>query len=147
MLKMDQQSPIQPFMPSFATIQGGHPVQPLPQQVLSVQLLTARVIVAWCALVPGVLLLPASERNLYRLSPTVMPNSAGFCNCCDRTYDPIGLEILREHLLVTAYDAETVRDRNVRSQTFIDVFEAALFVFKNARLSQPKSCVVPVVQQ
>ena len=93
------------------------------------------------------LLLPARERETYRLYPTVMPNIAGFCDWCDKTYDQIGLEIFGEFLLATAYYAETVRDRNVRSRAFIDGFEAALFTFKNAGLSQPRSCVEPVVQR
>ena len=92
------------------------------------------------------LLLPARERDTYRLSPTVMPNIAGFCDRCGRTYDQTGLEILGEYLLATAYDAELVRDRNVRSRAFIDRFEAALFTFKNAGLSQPRSCVGPGLQ-
>ena len=94
----------------------------------------------------GFLLLPAREREAYLLSPTVMPNIAGFCDWCGKTYDQIGLEILGEYLLTTAYDSETVRDRNVRSRAFIDGFEEALFTFKNAGLSQPKSCVGPGVQ-
>ena len=92
------------------------------------------------------LLLPAREREAYRLSPIVMPNIAGFCDWCGKTYDQIVLEILGEYLLTTAYDSETVRDRNVRSRAFIDGFEAALFTFKNAGLSQPRSCVGPGVQ-
>ena len=91
---------IPPFMPSFATVQGGHPVQPLPQQVLSVRTTHST----------SVPLLLASERNLYRLSPTVMPNIAVSCNWYGRTYNQIGLEILREYLLATGEDAETVRD-------------------------------------
>ena len=93
------------------------------------------------------LLLPPRERDAYRLSPTVMPNIAGFCDWCGRTYDQIGLEILGEYLLATAYEAETVRDRNVRSRAFIDGFEAALFTFKNAGLSQPRTCVGSGEQQ
>ena len=93
------------------------------------------------------LLLPAREKDTYQLSPMVMPNLAGFCDWCGRTYDQIGLEILGKYLLTAAYDDETVRDRNVRSQAFIDGFEAALFAFKNAGLSQPRSCVAPVAQR
>ena len=128
---------IPPIMPNFATVQGGHPVQPLSQQVFSVQTSHST----------SVLLLPASERNLYRLSPTVMPNVAGFCILCGKTYNQIGLEILGEYLLARAYDAETVRDRNVWSRAFIDEFENALFVFKNAGLSQPRICVGDVAHQ
>ena len=55
------------------------------------------------------LLLPSSERDLYRLTPTVMPNIAGCCNWCGRTPDQIGLETLGEYLIATAFDGETVR--------------------------------------
>ena len=44
------------------------------------------------------------------------------------------------HSGATAYDGETVRDRGVRSRAFIDGFEAALFIFKNAGLSQSQRC-------
>ena len=69
-----------------------------------------------------------------------MPNVAGFCNWCGKCYDQISLEILGEYLIATAYDAETVRDRGVRSCAFIDGFVAALFSFKRAELSQSHSC-------
>ena len=130
---------ILPIMPSFAAIQNGHPVQPMPQpeQVFSVQTTHST----------NVLLLPAHERDLYRLSPIVMPIIAEFCNWCGPTYDQIGLETLGENLLATAYDAETVRDRNVRSLAFIDGFEAALFAFQNAGLSQHRSCLGAVAHQ
>ena len=49
--------------------------------------------------------------------------------------------------MATAYDTETVRDRGVRSRAFIDGFEAALFSFKSAGLSQPLSCAGAVGQQ
>ena len=96
----------------------------------------------------NVLFLPAEERNVYRLSPTVMPNIAGFCDCCGKTYDQIALEILGEYLIATAYEAETMQDRNVRSRAFIDGFEAALFTFKNAgllQLKRQKKCCLLVV--
>ena len=84
----------------------------------------------------NILFLPSKESNAYRLSPTVMPNIAGFCDWCGKTYDQIAFEILGENLLATAYEAETIRDRNVRSRAFIDGFETALFSFKNTGLSQ-----------
>ena len=76
-----------------------------------------------------------------------MPNIAGFCNWCGRTYDQIGLEILGEYLLARAYDAQIVKNRNVRSRAFIDGFEATLFVFKKTGPSQPMRCVGPEMQQ
>ena len=95
----------------------------------------------------NLLLLPLQERQMYRLVPTVMPNVAGFCDWCGKCYDLIALETLGEYLVATAYDGETVRDRDVRSRAFIDGFEAALFSFKGAGLSQPHGCSGPVVQE
>ena len=95
----------------------------------------------------NLLLIPTSERQMHRLFPTVMPNVAGFCDWCGKCYDQIALEILGEYLMATAYDTETVRDRGVRSRAFIDGFEAALFSFKSAGLSQPHSCAGAVGQQ
>ena len=65
----------------------------------------------------------------------------------EKGYDQIALEILGEYLIATAYDAEKVRDRGVSSRAFIDGFEAALFSFKSAGLSQPHSCAGAVGQQ
>ena len=85
-------------------------------------------------------------KKMHRLFPTVMPNVAGFCDWCGKCYDQIALEIMGEYLIATANDAETVRDRGVRSHAFIDAFEAAL-LFKSAGLSQPQSCAGAVGQQ
>ena len=95
----------------------------------------------------NLLLLPLQERQMYRLLPTVMPNVAGFCDWCRKCYDLIALETLGEYLDAIAYDGETVRDRGVRSRAFINGFEAALFSFKGAGLSQPHGCAGPVVQE
>ena len=93
------------------------------------------------------LLLPTEERQRHRLIPTVMPNVAGYCDWCGKSFDQVALEFLGEYLAATAYEGETVRDRGVRSRVFIDGFEAALFCFKSAGLSQPYYCAGPVVQQ
>ena len=95
----------------------------------------------------NVLFMPINERDNCRLFPTVMPNVAGICEYCSKTYDQIALETLGDYLAATAYDGETVRDRGVRSRAFIDGFEAALFIFKRAGLFQPYSCTGSVVQQ
>ena len=95
----------------------------------------------------NLLLIPTSERQMHRLFPTVMPHVAGFCDWCGKCYDQKALEILGEYLIATAYDAETVRDRGVRSHAILDGFEAALFSFKSAGLSQPHSCAGAVGQQ
>ena len=122
---------IPPNAPNFAANHGGFQAQQQIPYGITVQTTHST----------SFLLLPAREREAYRLSLTVMPNIAGFCDWCGKTYDQIGLEILGEYLLATAYNSETVRDCNVRSRAFIDGFEAALFTFKNAGLSQPRSCV------
>ena len=132
---------IPPGVPNFTAVQNAHQMQPVPQLPLQ------QAFPMPATHSTNVLLLPSSERDLYRLTPTVMPNIAGYCNWCGRTYDQIGLETLDEYLLATAYDGETVRDRNMRSRAFIDGFEAALFAFKNAGLSQPRSCVRAVSHQ
>ena len=94
----------------------------------------------------NLLLLPLYERQMYRLLSTVMPNVGGFCICCGTCYNLIALETLGEYLVATSYDGETVRDIGEMSRAFIDVFEAALFSFKGARLSQPHGCSGPVLQ-
>ena len=93
------------------------------------------------------LLLPTEERQRHRLIPTVMPNVAGYCDWCGKSFDQVALETLGEYLAATAYEGETVRDRGVRSRAFIDGFKLALFCFKSAGLSQPYYCAGPVVQQ
>ena len=94
----------------------------------------------------NLLLLPLHERQINRLFTPVMPHVAGFCDWCEECYDLNALETLGRYLIATSYDTETVRDRGVRSRAFIDGFEAALFSFKGAGLSQPQSCSGPVVQ-
>ena len=74
------------------------------------------------------------------LFPAVMPSVAGFCDWCGNCYDQILLELLGEYLEETAHDAETFRDRTIRSRTLKDGFEAARFSFDGAGLSQPHGC-------
>ena len=88
----------------------------------------------------NILMIPSNERQNFRLFPTVMPNVSGYCDWCGRTFDQVALETLGDYLGATAYNEETVRDRGVRSRAFIDGFEAALFIFKNAGLSRPQRC-------
>ena len=94
---------IPPIVGNFVAVHGGHPIPQLIQQRFTVRATYST----------NILLLPAGERNSYRLSPTARPNIAGFCERCGKTYDQIGLEILGEYLLATAYDAETVRDCSI----------------------------------
>ena len=86
---------------------------------------------------PNVLFIPIDFRRDIRLFLTVMTNVAGHCDQCGKTYDQVALETLGNYLTATAYEGEAVRDRGVRSHAFIDGFEAALFIFKRAGLSQP----------
>ena len=95
---------------------------------------------------PNLLLIPVNERMNIRLFPTVMPNVAGYCDRCNKSYDQVALETLGDYLAATAYEGETVRDRGVRSRAFKDGFEAALFCFKSAGLSEPQRCDGAVVQ-
>ena len=76
-----------------------------------------------------------------------MPKVAGYCGeRCGKTHDQVALETLGDYLAATAYKGETARDRGVRSRAFTDGFEAALFTFKSAGLSQPQSCEGTPVQ-
>ena len=47
---------------------------------------------------PNLLLIPVNER----LFPTVMPNVAGYCERCNKSYDQVALETLGEYLAPTA---------------------------------------------
>ena len=47
----------------------------------------------------------------------------------------------------TIYPDETIRDRNIRSQAYIDEFEPSPSCFKNADHSQPGACVGTINQQ
>ena len=69
-----------------------------------------------------------------------MTNVAGHCDECENSYNHVAIETLGDYLSATAYHGETVR-------AFIEGFEAALFTFKVAGLSQPSSCVGTEVQQ
>ena len=74
---------------------------------------------------PSILLILIGARRDFRLFLTVMPNVAGYCDQCEKTYDQVALERLGDYLSETAFDGETVRDRGVRSRAFNDGFEAA----------------------
>ena len=104
------------IVPIFLAVHGSRQIQQSAQYGFAVQDTHST----------SFLVLPARERDTYRLSHTVMPNIAGFCDWCGRTYDQNGLEILGECLLSTSYDAETVRDQNVRSRAFIDGFTSRM---------------------
>ena len=82
-----------------------------------------------------------------QLYPPVMPNVAGYCHWCGKTFDQIAVETLVQYVQHTEYPEETARDRNLRWRAFTDGFEAALICFKTAGLSQPGTCVGTDPQQ
>ena len=69
------------------------------------------------------------------MNPPVMPEVAGFCAGCSKTYDQIAVETLTHYVAWSEYPEETICDRNVRSRAFVDGFGAALICFKNDGLS------------
>ena len=52
-----------------------------------------------------ILFMPINERDNCRLFPTVMPNVAGICEYCSKTYDQIALETLGDYLAATSTTA------------------------------------------
>ena len=91
---------------------------------------------------PNVLLIPARERQNMRLIPTVMPNVAGYCNFCGKSFDQIALETLGQYLVATKYVGETVKERAIRSKTFIHGFAACSFL-KRRDCRIPRDAMVP----
>ena len=75
-----------------------------------------------------------------------MPEVAGYCSSCMKTYDQIAVETLTTYIAWSEYPEETIRDRNVRSRAFVDGFGAALICFKNAGLSPGYPCEMSRVQ-
>ena len=64
-----------------------------------------------------------------QLNPPVMPHVQGYCHRCGGTYDEVALDALAAYTAATGYPGETVRDRNIRSRSYLDGFEAALICF------------------
>ena len=89
---------------------------------------------------------PISSQPILQMNPSVMPEVAGFCSGCNKTYNQIAVETLTHNVAWSEYPDETIRDRNVRSQPFIDGFGAALICFKNAELSASYPCEMSGVQ-
>ena len=83
---------------------------------------------------------PANSQQILQMNPSVMPEVAGFCSRCNKTYDQIAVETLTHYVNWSEYPDETIRDRNVRFRAFINGFGAALICFKNARLSATYPC-------
>ena len=71
---------------------------------------------------------------------SVMPEVAGYCPGCSKTFDQIAVETLTNHVPWSEYTEETIRDRNVRSSAFVDGFRAALICFEKAGLSPGFPC-------
>ena len=117
------------------------------QITVSSQLLAQIGFLFSVALSTNHLLLPTEERHGHRMFPTVTPNVSCYCDGCGKSFDQVALETLGDYPAATAYEGETVRDRGVRSRAFSDGFEAAMFCFKSAGLSQPYYCAGPLEQQ
>ena len=89
---------------------------------------------------------PAHNGTLLQMNPPVMPEVAGYCSGCIKTYDQIAVETITNYVAWSEYPDETIRDRNVRSRAFVDGFGAALICFKNAGLSPGLPCEMSGVQ-
>ena len=89
---------------------------------------------------------PAHNGTLLQMNPPVMPEVAGYCPGCTKTYDKYAVETLTNYVAWSEYPDETIRDRNVRSRAFVDGFGAALICFKNAGLSPGLPCEMSGVQ-
>ena len=83
-----------------------------------------------------------SNVPILQMNPPVMPEVAGFCAGCSKTYDQIAVETLTHYVAWSEYPDET----NVRSRAFFDGFGAALICFKNAGLSPAYPCEMSGVQ-
>ena len=89
---------------------------------------------------------PIINQPILQMNPSVMPEVAGYCSGCNKTYDQIAVETLTHYVAWSEYPDETIRDRNVRSRAFIDGFGAALICFKNAGLLASYPCEMSGVQ-
>ena len=78
---------------------------------------------------------PTNSQPILQMNPSVMPEVAGYCSGCNKTYNQIAVETLTHYVAWSEYPDETIRYRNVRSRAFIDGLGAALICFKNAGLS------------
>ena len=80
------------------------------------------------------------------MSLPVIPEVAGYCSRCMKTYDHIAVETLTSYIVWSEDPEETIQDRNVRSRAFVDGFGAALICFRNAGLSAGYPCEMSGVQ-
>ena len=76
----------------------------------------------------NVLPMPANNASAHngpilQMNPPVMPEFAGYCSSCMKTYDHIAVETMTRYIAWSEYPEETIRDRNVRSRAFVDGFE------------------------
>ena len=83
---------------------------------------------------------------ILQMNPPVMPEVAGYCSSCMKTYDHISVETLTRYIAWSEYPEETIRDRNVRSRAFVDGFGAALICIKDYGLSPGYPCEMSGVQ-
>ena len=56
----------------------------------------------------------ADNQPILQMNPSVMPEVAGYCPGCSKTYDQIAVETLTNYVAWSEYPEETIRDRNVR---------------------------------
>ena len=68
----------------------------------------------------------AHNGSILQMNPPIMPEVAGYCSSCMKTYDQNAVETLTSYIAWSEYPEETIRDRNVRSRAFVDGFGAAL---------------------
>ena len=62
----------------------------------------------------------ANSQPILQMNPSVMPEVAGYCSGCIKTYDQIAVETLNHYVAWSQFPDETIRDSNVRSREFID---------------------------
>ena len=89
---------------------------------------------------------PTNSQPILQMNPSVMPEVAGYCSGCNKTYNQIAVETLTHFVAWSEFPDETIRDRNMRSRAFIHGFGAALICFKKAGLSASYPCEMSGVQ-
>ena len=63
--------------------------------------------------------------------------AAMYCQCCGNSYVQIVTDMTNQYLCYTQYPLETVAERNVRAQAYLDGIQAGLSAFQSGGLSQP----------
>ena len=84
---------------------------------------------------------PRCSSKGLQMIPPIMPEVAGYCPGCAKTYNQIAVETLTPHVAWSEYPEKTISDRNVHSRAFVDGFGAAFVCLKNAGLLPGYPCV------